>query len=100
MTRIVRIVIFILNFFDEDGCSCTFGHDGVSYDDSDEDIDSDMDKHLLLVDSVHSEDSVAGPETFLWIFFHIIFSYFLLVKSHPVCHILKCHLVIFSSCQT
>ena len=66
MTRIVRIVIFILNFFDEDGCSCTFGHDGVSYDDSDEDDDSDMDmdKHLLLVDSVH-KDSVAGPEMFL-----------------------------------
>ena len=65
--------------------SCTFGHDGLSYDDSDEDNDdSDMDKHLLLVDSVHSEDSVAGPEMYL-------FSSFLLVKSHPV------YIVIFTS---
>ena len=42
--NMMRIVIIILN---------------------DEDSDSDMDKHLLLVDSVHSEDSVAGPEMFL-----------------------------------
>ena len=42
--NMMRIVIIILN---------------------DEDSDSDMDKHLLLVDSVHREDSVAGPEMFL-----------------------------------